>query len=198
MAQVPALSQGKSRPGDFHCTRPKDAKVLPVRFCRAPRRSSARRCSGVGRLGPFGMSGLIFVVALVPENLHRVVPRLLGLPRPVYLDSSLTDGRGGCYSYFTADPFLVVRSQAVASSLPVRRGRPSWRPTLTLPSAPAAPLLGGSGAEPVAVLGWRHRLFRLRHRPAVGAGARHRRRRETARVRHRYLRLGPSHRPPLR
>lgn len=103
-----------------------------------------------------------------------------------------------CYSYFTADPFLVVRSQAVASSLPVRRGGPSWRPTLTLPSAPAAPLLGGSGAEPAAVLGWRHRLFRLRHRPAVGAGARHRRRRETAGVRHRHLRLGPSHRPPLR
>jgi hypothetical protein len=41
------------------------------------------------------MSGLVLVVALVPEDLHRVVPRLLGLPRSVYLDSSLTDGRGG-------------------------------------------------------------------------------------------------------
>lgn len=99
------------------------------------------------------MSGLVLVVAPVPEDLHRVVPRLLELPRPVYLDSSLTDSRGGCYSYFTADPFLVVRSQAVASSLPVRRGGLSWRPTLNLSSAPAAPLLGGSGAEPVGVLG---------------------------------------------
>ena len=47
----------------------------------------------------------------------------------------------------------VVRSQAVASSLSVRRGGLSWRPTLNLHSAPAAPLLGGSGAEPVGVLG---------------------------------------------
>ena len=52
------------------------------------------------------MSGLILVVALVPEDLHRVEPRLLGLPRLVYLDSSLANNRGGCYSYFTADPFL--------------------------------------------------------------------------------------------
>ena len=52
------------------------------------------------------MSGLVLVVAPVPEDLHRVVPRLLDLPRPVYLDGSLTDGRGGRYSFFTADPFL--------------------------------------------------------------------------------------------
>jgi hypothetical protein len=54
------------------------------------------------------MSGLVLVVAPVPEDLHRVEPRLLGLPRPVYLDSSLADGRGECCSYFTAAPFLVV------------------------------------------------------------------------------------------
>ena len=52
------------------------------------------------------MSGPDLAVAPVPEDLHRVVPRLLELPRPVYLESSLTDSRGGCYSYFTADPFL--------------------------------------------------------------------------------------------
>ena len=57
------------------------------------------------------MSGLVLVVAPVPEDLHRVVPRLLELPRPVYLDSSLTDSRGGCYSYFTADPFLQYEAK---------------------------------------------------------------------------------------
>lgn len=93
-------------------------------------------------------------------------------------------------------PGSTKPSRRVELTSPTRR--PSWRLTLTLPSAPAAPLLGGSGAEPVTVLGWRHRLVRLRHRPAVGAGVRHRRRRETARARHRYLRLGPSHRLPLR
>ncbi|MDQ4128321.1 MAG: aminodeoxychorismate synthase component I [Actinomycetota bacterium] len=62
-------------------------------------------------MGPSTISGPALAVAPGPVDIHRVVPRLLDLPRPVYLDSSLTGGRGGRYSYFTADPFLVIRSR---------------------------------------------------------------------------------------
>lgn len=41
---------------------------------------------------------------------YRAAPYLLDLRQPVFLDSSLTDGRGGRYSFFTADPFLTMRS----------------------------------------------------------------------------------------
>ncbi len=61
-------------------------------------------------LDPTSVSGPALVVAAAPEGPHRAAPRLLELPRPVLLDSSLTDGRGGRYSFFTADPFLTVRS----------------------------------------------------------------------------------------
>ncbi|MEJ7872739.1 MAG: aminodeoxychorismate synthase component I, partial [Rubrobacteraceae bacterium] len=41
----------------------------------------------------------------------EAVLRLLDLPRPVFLDNSLGDGRAVRYSYLTADPFLVIRSR---------------------------------------------------------------------------------------
>ena len=65
---------------------------------------------GLGVLDPPSVGGPTVVVAAAPECPHRAAPRLLDLPRPVFLDSGLTDGRGGRYSFFTADPFLTVRS----------------------------------------------------------------------------------------
>src|SRR5829696_9581944 len=65
---------------------------------------------GLGVLDPPSVGGPALVVASAPEGPHRAAPRLLDLPRPALLDSSLTDGHGGRYSFFTADPFLVVRS----------------------------------------------------------------------------------------
>ena len=50
-------------------------------------------------------------VAPVPMSPYEATPRLLGLPRPVLLDSSSADGQCGRYSYLTADPFLTVRSR---------------------------------------------------------------------------------------
>src|SRR4028119_1052847 len=66
---------------------------------------------GLGVLDPPSVGGPALVVAPAPECPHRAAPRLLDLPRPAFLDSSLTDGRGGRYSFFTADPFLTVRSR---------------------------------------------------------------------------------------
>ena len=66
---------------------------------------------GLGVLDPPSVGGPALVVAPAPEGPHRAAPRLLDLPRPAFLDSSLTDGRGGRYSFFTADPFLTVRSR---------------------------------------------------------------------------------------
>ncbi len=54
------------------------------------------------------MGGPALTVVPVSGDLHRMVPRLLDLPRPVYLDSGPSGGR---YSFFTADPFLVLRSR---------------------------------------------------------------------------------------
>ena len=56
-------------------------------------------------LDPPSVGGPALVVAPAPEGPHRAAPRLLDLPRPAFLDSSLTDSRGGRYSFFTADPF---------------------------------------------------------------------------------------------
>jgi para-aminobenzoate synthetase component I len=63
------------------------------------------------------------VVASAPEGPRRAAPHLLDLPRPVFLDSSLTDGRGGRYSYFTAVPFLTVQSRGRRVELTGPAGR---------------------------------------------------------------------------
>jgi para-aminobenzoate synthetase component 1 len=65
---------------------------------------------GPGVLDPLAVGSPTLVVAPAPKDPHQAAPHLLDLPRPVFLDSSLTGGRGGRYSYFTADPFLVMRS----------------------------------------------------------------------------------------
>ena len=64
---------------------------------------------GLGVLDPPPVSRPLLAVAVAPKGLHRAAPHLLDLPRPAFLDSSLTDGHGGRYSFFTADPFLVLR-----------------------------------------------------------------------------------------
>ncbi len=62
---------------------------------------------GLGRSAP---TGPVLAVASVPVNPYEAASRLLGLPRPVLLDSSSANNHGGRYSYLAADPFLVVRS----------------------------------------------------------------------------------------
>ena len=66
---------------------------------------------GVSVLGPAPVSGPLLAVAAAPKGLHQAALHLLDLPRPAFLDSSLTDGHGGRYTFFTADPFLVLRSR---------------------------------------------------------------------------------------
>jgi anthranilate/para-aminobenzoate synthase component I len=66
---------------------------------------------GVSVLDPSPVSGPLLAVAAAPKGLHQQALHLLDLPRPAFLDSSLTDGHGGSYSFFTADPFLVLRSR---------------------------------------------------------------------------------------
>jgi para-aminobenzoate synthetase component I len=66
---------------------------------------------GVSVLDPSPVSGPLLAVAAAPKGLHRAALHLLDLARPAFLDSSLTDGHGGRYSFFTADPFLVLRSR---------------------------------------------------------------------------------------
>ena len=65
---------------------------------------------GLGVLESPAPRGPALVVAATPKDPHRAAPYLLDLRRPVFLDSNLTDGRGGRYSFFTADPFLTMRS----------------------------------------------------------------------------------------
>jgi para-aminobenzoate synthetase component I len=72
---------------------------------------------------PLPVRGPLFAVAAAPRGLHRAVPHLLDLPRPAFLDSSLTDGHGGRYSFFTADPFLVLRSWGSRVELTSPAGR---------------------------------------------------------------------------
>ena len=78
---------------------------------------------GLGVLDPLAVSGPALVVAAAPEGPHRAAPHLLDLPRPAFLDSSLTDGRSGRYSFFTADPFLVIRSRGLRVELTGSAGR---------------------------------------------------------------------------
>jgi para-aminobenzoate synthetase component I len=77
----------------------------------------------LGVLDPLEVSGPALVVAAAPEGPHRSARHLLKLPRPAFLDSSLTDGRGGRYSFFTADPFLTVRSRGRRAELTGSAGR---------------------------------------------------------------------------
>jgi para-aminobenzoate synthetase component 1 len=50
------------------------------------------------------------VVVSSPMGPHRAASHLRDLPRPAFLDSSMPGGGSGRYSYFTADPFLEIRS----------------------------------------------------------------------------------------
>jgi para-aminobenzoate synthetase component 1 len=68
-------------------------------------------------------SGSALVAAAAPTGPYRAAPHLLDLPRPAFLDSSLTDTRGGRYSFFTADPFLTVRSRGRRVELTGPAGR---------------------------------------------------------------------------
>ena len=74
-------------------------------------------------MDPPTVSDPVLAVAAVREGSHRAAPRLLDLPRPAFLDSSLTDGRGGRYSFVTADPFLVLRSRGRHVELTSPAGR---------------------------------------------------------------------------
>ena len=85
--------------------------------------ASEGNVGGLGILDPPAVSGPAVVVAAAPEGPRRAAPHLLDLPRPVFLDSSLTDGRGGRYSFFTADPFLTVRSRGRRVELTGPAGR---------------------------------------------------------------------------
>ena len=69
------------------------------------------------------VSGSALVAAAAPTGPYRAAPHLLDLPRPAFLDSSLTDARGGRYSFFTADPFLTVRSRGRRVELTGPAGR---------------------------------------------------------------------------
>jgi para-aminobenzoate synthetase component I len=71
---------------------------------------------GADVLGTLGIDGpapgvATLAVAPAPTGPYEAAPRLLGLPRPVLLDSSSADGHCGRYSYLTADPFLTIRSR---------------------------------------------------------------------------------------
>ncbi len=63
---------------------------------------------GLDSLTPTGST---LAVAPAPMSPYDAAPRLLGLPRPVLLDSSSADSHSGRYSYLAADPFLTVRSR---------------------------------------------------------------------------------------
>ena len=47
---------------------------------------------GVSVLDPSPVSGPLLAVAAAPKGLHQAALHLLNLPRPAFLDSSLTDG----------------------------------------------------------------------------------------------------------
>ena len=99
-----------------------DAKLLPVGVGFRDGASEGD-VGGLGVLDPLAVSGPALVVAAAPEGPHRAAPHLLDLPRPAFLHSSLTDGRGGRYSFFTADPFLVIRSRGPRVELTGSAGR---------------------------------------------------------------------------
>ena len=133
---------------------------------------------GVSVLDPSPVSGPLLAVAAAPKGRHQAALHLLDLPRPAFLDSSLTDGHGGRYSFFTADPFLVLRSRGRRVELigPAGRAVTEEDRSLGPSSTRAAPLPGGSGGSPATVSGRSRWLFRLRSRPHAGTAARYRRR----------------------
>jgi para-aminobenzoate synthetase component 1 len=66
---------------------------------------------GLVGLGLSAPTGPTLAVSPVTVSPYEAAPRLLGLPRPVLLDSSSANSHSGRYSYLAADPFLVVRSR---------------------------------------------------------------------------------------
>jgi para-aminobenzoate synthetase component I len=71
---------------------------------------------GAHKLGTLGLdgptpTGPTLAVVPAPVSPYEAVPRLLGLPRVVLLDSSSANDHCGRYSYLSADPFLTVRSR---------------------------------------------------------------------------------------
>src|SRR3712207_7325015 len=69
------------------------------------------------------VSGSALVAAAAPTGPYRAAPHLLDLPRSAFLDSSLTDARGGGYSFFQRDPFLTVRKRGRRVELTGPAGR---------------------------------------------------------------------------
>ncbi len=83
---------------------------------------------GVHALGLVGLdgptpTGPTPAVVPAPMSPYDAAPRLLGLPRPVLLDSSSANGHSGRYSYLSADPFLTVRSRGRRAELTGPAGR---------------------------------------------------------------------------
>ena len=66
---------------------------------------------GLVGLGWSAPTGPTLAVSPVTVSPYEAAPHLLGLPRPVLLDSSSANSHSGRYSYLAADPFLVVRSR---------------------------------------------------------------------------------------
>src|SRR5215211_7587466 len=87
---------------------------------------------GVHALGLVGLdgptpTGPTPAIVPAPMSPYDAAPRLLGLPRPVLLDSSSANGHSGRYSYLSADPFLTVRSRGRRVELTGPAGRSSRR-----------------------------------------------------------------------
>ncbi len=66
---------------------------------------------GLVGLGWSAPTGPTLAVSPAPMSPYEAAPHLLGLPRPVLLDSSSANSHSGRYSYLAADPFLMVRSR---------------------------------------------------------------------------------------
>jgi hypothetical protein len=64
---------------------------------------------GVSVLDPSPVSGPLLAVAAAPKGLHQAALHLLDLPRPAFLDSSLTDGHVLSKNVNTARRLLVTR-----------------------------------------------------------------------------------------
>ncbi len=77
----------------------------------------------LARLGLPPASIPSLVALRVATSAYQAASRLLDLPRPVLLDSSLSNERTGRFSYFTADPFLTLRSRGRRCELVGPTGR---------------------------------------------------------------------------
>jgi para-aminobenzoate synthetase component I len=78
-----------------------------------------------------------------PPDPATCCERLAGLPHRLFLDSALRDRRLGRYSYVTADPFKVVRSD-VWKTDPLASVRSSLGPFAARPVAGLPPFQGGA------------------------------------------------------